>query len=151
MTWKRSQSWNSQSCKLLSRFARVKQLCCERSVATGGPRISSLMEARLNRDRELGEKTLAVLERIERMMQQQFNRIEEKIMATLPGLTALTQAVTDLTDAVSAAATAISAAAAELAQNEDPAVQNAAAQIEAQVTALKTATAALTPAPPAAS
>ena len=71
----------------------------------------------------------------------------EQIMSTVPaGLAALTTAVSDLTAAVSAATSVISQAATELAQNEDPQVQNLAAQIEAQVTALKTATE-----PPAAS
>lgn len=75
----------------------------------------------------------------------------EKIMATVPaGLAALQQADTDLKNAVvanttstGAAVTSIQASLAVLAANEDPAVQAAAADIEAQVAAIAGNTSAI--------
>ena len=72
---------------------------------------------------------------------RKLERMEESIMATAAGLTALTTAVSDLTAAVSAAVTELGTLSAQLSalNSEDPAVAALATQIDGQVTALKNA------------
>ena len=91
----------------------------------------------------------------ERRLHEAIERLERKIetMSTNvnAGLAALQQADTDLAAAVTAntaetqaALTDIQELTAELASNEDPAVQNIAADIETKISALQASTAALT-------
>lgn len=75
------------------------------------------------------------------------------IMSTIqPGLAALQAADSNLADAVTKGNAEISALAAQLANNEDPAVQAIAADIQAKADSINAAVAAATPAqtPPAA-